>query len=89
MLEHGKADRWPDHLTQLGVALGKGGGQWRDIDRVTNRLVARRIDNVAQHLLGILNRATLLVAIAQKDEFLLLACPESAHTFAIDLDANE
>lgn len=49
---------------ELAVTSSVRGGEGGDIDRVSNRLVAGRVDHVAQCLLGILDAAALRVSIS-------------------------
>jgi len=37
-------------------------------------------------LFGILDAASLLILVPQKDQLMLLACPEATHTLLVDLD---
>lgn len=67
----------------MGAQVGRG--QWGDIHRVSQWLVAGGVDEIAQDLFVVLDASTLWVAVAQEDEFLLLSCPESSHTLFIHL----
>ena len=77
----------PEEAHELHVRLGEGGEQRRHVDRVAERLVARRVDHVAQHLLRVLDAAALRVPVAHAHELLLLRRPQAAHTLAVQLRA--
>ena len=81
-----KGELGSDDARQLLVRARVGGGERRDVDGIPNGLIARRVDDVAQHLFGILNAAALVVLVAQEDELVLLAGPEAAHTLLVELD---
>ena len=71
--------------TQLLMGGGVGRGEGRDVDGVADGLVAGRVDHVAQSLLGVLDAPTFRVAVAEVDELLLLARPQTAHTLPVHL----
>ena len=56
-----------------------------NVDRIANRLVARRINHVAQCLLCILYAATLGIAISQEYQLLQLTGPQATNAFSIYL----
>ena len=64
-------------------------GQLGHINRIANGLITRRIDDIAQHLLGILYGATLLILVAQEDELMLLTRPKAAHTLPVEFDDSK
>ena len=79
------ADGAPPHRAELGVAPSVGGGERGHVDGVTDGLVARRVDHVAQRLLGVLDAATLRVPVPQEDQLLLLPRPQPAHALPVHL----
>ena len=52
----------------------------------TDRLIRRRIDHVSQHLFSILDRSSFRIAIAQKNQFVLLRSPKASNAFFGDFD---
>lgn len=81
-----RADGPPPHGAQLAVAPGVRGGERRDVDGVTDGLVARRVDHVPQGLLGVLDAASLRVAVPQENQLLLLPRPQASDAFSVDLE---
>ena len=61
----------------------------RHIDGVADWLIARRVDHVAQGLLGVLDTASFWIAIAQEDQLLLLPRPQASNALAIYLTFAE
>lgn len=63
---YGTKSQWSsNYRAQLFVGLGVTGRQWGDINRISNRLVARTVDYISQCLLGILYRTALWISIPQ------------------------
>ena len=83
------ADGPAQHARKLRVRVAVGGGEGRDVDGVADGLVARRVDHVAQRLLGVLDAAALRVPVAQEDQLLLLPRPQAAHTLPVHLQGSE
>ena len=69
-LDGRQAEGSADDAGHLRVGVDERGGQGRHVDGVADGLVARRVDDIAQSLLGVLDRAPLRVARAQKYHFL-------------------
>ena len=70
---------------QLRMRRRIGRDERRHVDRITDGLIARAVDHVAKNLLRVLNGASFGVAIAEKDEFLLLSRPKTLDAFLIYL----
>ena len=62
--------------------------QGRHVDGVADGLVAGGVDHVAQRLLGVLDAASLRIAITEKDQLLLLSGPQPSHTLTVHLEQN-
>lgn len=84
-----QTDRPPHQTAILRVGLRVAGGQRRHVDGVTNRLVAGRVYDVPQRLLGVLDAAPLRVPVPEVHQFLLLAGPQAAHALLVHLDHAE
>ena len=85
----GQTELATDDVGVLLVRARVGRGEWRHVDGVADRLVARRVDHVAQRLLRVLNASAFGISIAQEDELLLLAGPQAANHFPVDLKRTE
>ena len=79
------ADRASQYVSQLGVGVAVGRGQRRNVDGISNGLVARRVDHVPQSLLGVLNAAAFWVPVSQEHQLLLLTCPKASDTLFVHL----
>lgn len=75
----------PPHRPELAVAPSVRRGERGDVDRVSDGLITRGVDHVAQRLLGVLNAASLGVPVPQEDQLLLLSGPEPTYTLPIHL----
>lgn len=72
-------------VAELWVWVAVGGGQWRYVNWISDRLVTRRVDHVAQGLLSVLDATALWVSVSQEHKLLLLPSPETSDTFFIHL----
>lgn len=79
------ADGASQDVSELGVSVAVGGGQWGHVDGIPDGLVTRGVDHVPQSLFGVLDAAALRVSVPQEDQFLLLPRPETSNTFFIHL----
>lgn len=75
-----------NHARNLLVSGRVRRDERRHVNGISDGLITRRVDYIAQHLLGILNAAALLILVAQEDQLVLLAGPETAHALFVDLD---
>lgn len=80
-----QADWSPKNFFELVMAVRVRRCEGRHEDRVANRLITRRVYHVSQCLLGILDAASLWVPVPEKNELLLLSCPEPSDTFLVHL----
>lgn len=80
-----RADGASPDRKQLNMCPGVGGGEWGDIDRVSDGLVTGRVNHVPQGLFGILDAAAFRVSVPQEDQLLLLSGPQPAHTLSVHL----
>jgi hypothetical protein len=78
-----QADRSSDQTAVLFVCFCVTGGQRGDVDGITDRLVARRVDDVPQGLLGVLDAPPFGVPVPQVDELLLLTRPQTSHALLV------
>ena len=69
-LDDWHADGASDDGGDLLVGVDEGGGERGHVDGVADRLVARRVDDVAQRLLRVLDGAAFRISVAKKDQFL-------------------
>lgn len=79
------ADRASQYVSQLGVGIAVGRGQRRNVDGISDGLVAGRVDHVPQSLLGVLNAAAFWVPVSQEHQLLLLARPKASDALFIHL----
>lgn len=79
------ADGASQDVSELGVRVAVGGGQWRHVDGISDWLITGGVDHVAQSLLGVLNAAALRVSVPQEHQLLLLPGPEASDTLFIHL----
>ena len=77
-----------DDRCQLAIGSAIRSRQRRNIDRISDRLVARRIYHIPKSLLGILDASTFRVTVAEENQFLQLTSPKAPDTLAIDLRKN-
>lgn len=70
------------------MTLDEAGDERRYVDGVAHGLVAARVYQVAKHVFGVLNAATLWILVAQEYLLALLACPETTNAFAVELKCN-
>jgi len=84
-----QCDGASNHLAQLGIRICIGGGEWRNVDGIPNRLIAAGVDDIAECLLGILDAPALRVSIPQVNQLLLLASPQATDALPIQLDHPE
>ena len=69
-LDDWHADGASDDGGDLLVGVDEGGGERGHVDGVADRLVARRVDDVAQRLLRVLDGAALGISVPEEDQFL-------------------
>lgn len=89
LLDECETDGAAAYGTDLLVGVTVGGGERGHIDGVTDGLVAGRIDNVPQGLLGILDGASLGVPVPEVNKLLLLPRPQAPHALPVNLDDPE
>ena len=69
-LDDRHADGTSDDRGHLVVGVDEGGGQRRHVDGVADGLVARRVDDVPQRLLGVLDGPALGIPVPKENQFL-------------------
>ena len=70
------------------MAVQVGGVEGRHVDGVADGQVHRGVYHVPEGGLVVLDGASLAVAVAKEDELLLLAGPQTTHTFTVHLHSR-
>lgn len=78
-----------DQTAQLLICFRITSRQRRDVNRIPNRLITRRIYNISKRLFGILYASPFRISVPQINQLLLLPCPKSPNALFVDLDHSE
>ena len=83
---HKQIDASPaNHSGSNPQPTGVRSGERADVDRISDGLIARRVNHVPKNLFDVLDGASLRVSVSQEDQLLLLSGPKTPNALPIHL----